>query len=182
MDWLFAPVFFGAHVLLFVVFLKASVSKIRNLEEFSGVVSNFRMLPEFAVRPMAFGLPFLELLAAGVLFAGIWTDFLRLYAAGFIFVLLLVFSFAVFVNLLRGRRTIDCGCFGAVLRQELSWLMLARNGGLAAIAVFCLYAPSVGRTPVFLETFTFILTALALYILHAAYESLKASGLRAGAA
>ena len=37
------------------------------------------------------------------------------------------------INLARGRRNIDCGCFQSALKQRLSWVLVARNVVLAAL-------------------------------------------------
>jgi hypothetical protein len=37
------------------------------------------------------------------------------------------------INIRRGRRHIDCGCFQSALKQTLSWILVARNGVLALL-------------------------------------------------
>ncbi len=116
--------------LLAVIFLAAGVSKLRALDTFEGVVYNFRLLPESAVRPAAYALPVVELIAAMALL----NPMSRTYAAWVIAALLGVFMLAIVINLLRGRREIDCGCFSSELKQNLSWWLVLRNvvlGGLA---------------------------------------------------
>lgn len=116
--------------LLAVIFLAAGVSKLRALDTFEGVVHNFRLLPESAARPVAYTLPIVEL---GVAMA-LLIPMSRTYAAWLVAGLLGVFTLAVVINLLRGRREIDCGCFSSELKQKLSWWLVSRNvvlGGLA---------------------------------------------------
>ena len=45
--------------------------------------------------------------------------------------LLILFAVAMGINIRRGRRHIDCGCFQSALKQTLSWILVARNAGLA---------------------------------------------------
>lgn len=52
------------------------------------------------------------------------------------------YSAAVAVNLGRGRRDLDCGCYGPARRRPISALLLVRNAGLAAIAAAVLASPS----------------------------------------
>jgi hypothetical protein len=47
--------------------------------------------------------------------------------------LLLVFATAMAINLHRGRRDIDCGCFQSTLRQHLSVTLVVRNLVMAAL-------------------------------------------------
>ena len=49
--------------------------------------------------------------------------------------LLSVFAVAMGINLLRGRRHIDCGCFQGTLKQPLSWTLVSRNALLALLLV-----------------------------------------------
>jgi hypothetical protein len=85
-------------------------------------------MPEFAVPAFALLLPLVEAaVAAALLFAPpSWPE---MSAA----LLLIVFAAAMAINILRGRRHIDCGCFQSALKQTLSWTLVARNAGLALL-------------------------------------------------
>lgn len=129
--------------LLVVVFLAASVNKLRSLEIFEGVVYNFRLLPETLVKPVAYILPFLELAVA----AALVVPATRGYSGWTAVILLGVFTVAVAINLLRGRREIDCGCFGSKhmssdLKQTLSWWLVLRNIVLAGLALWVAAVPA----------------------------------------
>lgn len=127
----YAPVTLAfAQALLALVFLLGFWSKVRNQEAFEGVVYNYRLLPEAAVKPVAYGLPGVELMVGlGLLVAPV-----RPFAAMAAVALLAVFTAAIGINLARGRREIDCGCFSSVLKQHLSGWLLLRNGLLIALA------------------------------------------------
>jgi hypothetical protein len=56
---------------------------------------------------------------------------------------LLLFALAMGVNLRRGRRHIDCGCFQSALRQTLSWTLVARNVVLASLMAVALFSNAV---------------------------------------
>ena len=58
--------------------------------------------------------------------------------------LLLLFAAAMAINIVRGRRHIDCGCFQSALKQTLNWILVARNCGLAALLAL---AASVAEVP-----------------------------------
>jgi hypothetical protein len=113
------------------VFATAAVSKLRALEAFVGVVHNYRVMPEPLERPIAYALPGFELAIA----VGVLVPTTRAPAALAAAVLLALFAGAMAINLMRGRRDIDCGCFATVLRQHLSWPLVLRNLLLAGLAL-----------------------------------------------
>lgn len=116
---------------LALLFATAAWSKLTRLEEFYGVVRNFRLLPDGASRAVAWLLPVLELLVA----IGLVLRPLAVPAAQLAAVLLLVFAVAIAVNVVRGRTAIDCGCFRQGLKQRISWWLVGRNAGLAILAL-----------------------------------------------
>ena len=113
------------HTLTALVFFIAGVGKARHPLALQGVVANYRVLPAFAVKPLAFLLAPVEIAIAAALLSAAPPkgDF----AAGG---LLALFSLAMAINIRRGRSHIDCGCFQSTLRQPLSWILVARNLGL----------------------------------------------------
>ena len=116
------------RVLLALVFLTAALGKIRHRTAFQGVVANYRLMPEIVVPAFALLLPFVEAAVAGaLLFAPpSWPE---VTAA----ILLMLFAAAMAINIWRGRRHIDCGCFQSALKQTLSWTLVARNAGLTLL-------------------------------------------------
>ena len=116
---------------LAVLFAASVTHKLVALAEWPGVVRNYRLLPEaftatFAGAQLIAG----ALTAAALLWAA--TRRIGAYAAA---AQLIVFAAAIAINLRRGRRSIDCGCFGSRLRQGLSAWMVARNLILALLAL-----------------------------------------------
>jgi hypothetical protein len=65
------------------------------------------------------------------------------WAASLAALLFSLFAIAMAVNLARGRTYIDCGCFQSALRQSIDWRLVARNGGLAAMALAIAASSSV---------------------------------------
>ena len=112
-----------------LVFATAAGGKIRHRHELAGVVANYRLLPQGLAAPVAWLLVGLECLVALTLVSGV-----RLAAAAALAITLLVgFALAMAINLARGRREIDCGCFQSGLRQRLSTALVVRNVLLAAL-------------------------------------------------
>lgn len=117
----------AVRVLIALVFFSAAAAKMRHWSIFEGVIANYRLLPQWLVRPFAWLLPPLELvLSLAVLLS---VPYSAPAAAG----LLLLFAAAMAVNILRHRSHIDCGCFSSALKQPLRWSLVARNVVLAAL-------------------------------------------------
>ena len=155
---------------LALIFATAALAKLRSLESFAGVVQNFRILPHPLVRPTALLLPPAELAVAfGLLLAPT-----RPYAAVAAALLLAVFALAIAVNLRRGRRAIDCGCFGDRLRQTLSWWLVARNGALALLALLAAWPGFPARPLHWLDLVSGIGGGLVLALLHLTAAALLA--------
>ena len=91
--------------LLGVLFLYAGVMKLSNLQGFGTVISDFGLLPESWIWPVALLLPTLELLAA----LGLLLDMRGSLAA---VVAMLLLFIGVLVYGIRLGLDIDCGCFG----------------------------------------------------------------------
>lgn len=151
-----------SQVSLAIIFALSAAGKLRAPDEFLGVVENYRLLPEAAVRPVACALPLVEAAVALGLLAGPT----RPHAAAGALGLLALFSAAIAVNLARGRREIDCGCFGPLLRQRLSWWLVGRNGLLALMAAACLPGAAAPRPLAWLDLVTAIAAAIALTALY----------------
>jgi hypothetical protein len=116
------------RVLVALVFMTAALGKVRHHLAFLGVVANYRLMPEIAVSAFSLLLPAVEAaVAAALLFApSPWPE-------GSGAILLILFAAAMAINIWRGRRHIDCGCFQSALKQTLSWTLVARNAGLALL-------------------------------------------------
>jgi uncharacterized membrane protein len=152
---------------LATVFGAAGATKLRALEVFAGVVANYRLLPEAAVRPVAYALPVVEVVAAVCLLV----PAPRPLAAAVVVLLLLAFAAAMAVNLRRGRDHIDCGCFVSLLRQRIGWPLVARNLLLAAACGLPLVVAdggTAGRALTGLDGFTVVGATASLLLLYAA--------------
>ncbi len=149
-------------IALAAIFAGSAAAKLVDLDLFEGAIANYRLVPGRLEKPVAWTLPLCELASgAGLVFAAT-----RDAAAAALIILLCVFSGAIALNLMRGRRDIDCGCFGPALRQELGASLIARNLVLIAAAVL-LELPAAPRA---LESVDFVtigfgaVTLLTLYL------------------
>jgi uncharacterized membrane protein YphA (DoxX/SURF4 family) len=125
------------QIALGVLFIAAALSKIVDPPGFAHMIYNYRLVPGAFVNLMALAMPWLELLAGVGLVLGIWTR----TSAATIGTLLVVFVFAISVNLARGH-AIDCGCFdmsaaGRSFDERLSdmrWVVIRDFGMLLMVA------------------------------------------------
>src|ERR671921_2771230 len=127
-----------ARLVLAGVFALAGVGKFLDLEGFRKAVIDFG-LPAGLASPLALLLPLAELGVAVALIPASSAWFGALGALG----LLLLFVVGISVNLARGRKP-DCHCFGQLHSAPAGWKTLARNGVLAAVAGFVLWAGYFG--------------------------------------
>ena len=163
-------------VSLAAVFVSSAIAKLRDLTAFRDAAENYRIVPRWIAAAMTGIVPPAEIAgAAGILLAPT-----RAVSALLLIALLGLFTAAIGVNLARGRRDIDCGCFGPALRQGLSGWLLVRNGILVAFAV-ALLLPAGGRRIGAFDVITILFGAAALVMLYAAanYLLAEASALRA---
>jgi uncharacterized membrane protein YphA (DoxX/SURF4 family) len=117
------------RVLVALVFLTAAYGKFRHWSVLQGVVANYRLIPEVLVAPVAYLLPPVEALVGAALLLGLGSPWPELGAAA----LLLLFAAGMAINLARGRRHIDCGCFQSALKQSLNWKLVIRNVALSLL-------------------------------------------------
>jgi Methylamine utilisation protein MauE len=131
--------------------LLAGVPKVRNREGRLAAVQGYRVLPEAGERLVAHALPYAEILLGVLLVLGLGAPVVPALAAALFF----VFFVGLSVNLLRGRRELDCGCFafanGEGRVPRISWFHAGRAVVLAALAAALLLAPGgygIGTTPI----------------------------------
>jgi uncharacterized membrane protein len=147
---------------LALIFGASGVMKFRDLEMFEGAMANYQLLPRSLEKPFAYFIPLLEFACA----AGLMFSKTRAASATGLLILLLLFTGAIGINLMRGRVNIDCGCFGPLLRQELSGWLLLRNVFLMILAAAMLL-PENGRVIERLDFATIVLGAATMVILYA---------------
>jgi len=112
---------------LAIVFTFSVTHKLRNYSRFKASLAAYRMMPDALLpllSPLVIGL---EVVAIGAILLpvgpGVWIAF----------GLLLIYTLALTLNLLRGNTSIDCGC-GDAPTPISGWLLL-RNGALLLLAL-----------------------------------------------
>lgn len=159
----------ASRILGTLVFGFAVVGKVRHHDEFVGVVANYRILPERLAAPGAWLVVILEGFVVLSLLSGV-----QLSAGAACAVLLLLgFAVAMTINLMRGRTSIDCGCFQSALRQYLSPALVLRNIVLAA-ALAPLVSVAAGPAPVALQWLNGAGAGIVLFVLYRVFDQVLA--------
>lgn len=98
---------------------------------FSLAIDSFGIVPKAFHLPLAYYLPWLELLLGIALVLGLWTRQAALGAA------LLFGAFTLGLAAVLGSgKEVDCGCFGGLFGDStVSWVSVARNGVFIALAL-----------------------------------------------
>ncbi len=163
-------------VALSMVSSVSAALKFADLGEFAATLDNYRILPRALVAPAAWMIPALEAFAALGLLLPASRDGAGLLMAA----LLAIFTAAIAINLARGRREIDCGCFGPALRQTLSGWLIARNAILLAAAA-AVAIPARSRPLEAVDLITIVLGAGTLMVLYISMNYLLANAPRSRA-
>lgn len=116
-------------ILLGLLLTVSGVSKFLTLSSFLETVTQYRLLPIQFVKAVGLGIPAAEVLVGTMLLSGYMVTRCCTIAA----ILFGTFALAISINLIRGRRNISCGCFGANT-SPISWFLAARNVFLAVLS------------------------------------------------
>ena len=138
MVWVVLASILGGTLLL------AGFPKLRDRDGLLTVVQGYRLLPAGAERGVATALPFVEVAVGIALILGIGGPWPAAAAA----LLFAAFTAGLTVNLVRGRRDLDCGCFafGAHEVPRIGWFHAGRAASFAAAALVLASAGTVDAT------------------------------------
>ncbi|WP_101384950.1 MULTISPECIES: MauE/DoxX family redox-associated membrane protein [Kitasatospora] len=135
-EWLSTAV----RLALAVVWAWAGLAKISDPAVAAQAVRAYRILPEGLVKPVGYGLPFLELALALLLLVGLGVRIVAVISV----VLLLTFIAGISSAWARGI-SIDCGCFGgggAVAKSQTQYGQeILRDCGFLLLALWLVYRP-----------------------------------------
>ncbi len=124
---------YAASAALACVLLLGALEKLKDMTGFAAAVAAYEILPASLGAGFAWLYVLTEALAGALLLA----PASRFAGAALALLALAVATAGVVVNLVRGRRDIDCGCGGPAFRAAaargagLSWWMVLRNTALA---------------------------------------------------
>jgi len=94
------------------LFIYASIDKIVHPHDFAKIIYNYQLMPDIFIYFMAVTLPWVEMVTGFALVAGIF----RRASAVILSALLVIFSVAISINLIRGLN-FDCGCFSTLTTE-----------------------------------------------------------------
>ena len=135
------PELFTARLILGCVFLASCLGKFSSFSSFADEILDYHLLSKRQAQVVAYLLPFVELLLAVLTLIGIALAPVSI----FVIFLLLVFTGAIAINLLRGRR-FSCHCFGSSSAM-IGPVTLLRNVLLITLALWMfLHAPVLSIT------------------------------------
>ena len=106
-----------------LLFASAAVRKFQDLGRFTEIFAAYRVLPAVLARRVAWLIPCIEIAIAAAL---CWEPGRRFGIASAALVLI-AYGSGLGVNLLRGRRDLDCGCGGPRERRAIAAWMVWRN-------------------------------------------------------
>ena len=109
----------------------AGLHKLAAFAVFAATLDDYRVVPQRLVRLVAGFVVAIELIIALCLTVPGTRSAALITGA----VLLSIYAAAMAINLVRGRRHIDCGCMGPAGRQTLSGWLITRNIVIALLAV-----------------------------------------------
>ena len=126
------------RIALGLLFVAVGISKCFNRRAFERAVAGFQVVPERLAPVAAALIVGLEIAGGGMLVLGAQVRLGAFIIAG----LLACFSFALVLNLMRGRRNLECECYGG-RSLRIGWGHVAQNAALLGIALL------IGFTAVF---------------------------------
>jgi len=151
------------------LFLAAALHKLADIADFRSVLATYRVLPEASVAAAAWLVVAVEI-AIGV---GLLLQQRAAYAGGA--AVLVGYAAVIGLNLVRGRRFIDCGCGGAT--QPLSTGLVVRNAMLALVVTIGL-VPVASRAIGWIDIVSIVAGVVVAGALYAAANQLLAARAR----
>jgi len=154
----------------------AAVHKLKAVTVFKATMDEYQLVPRMLSGVVVALLILAELAAAIlVLVPAVRTTGLMIMAA-----LLFIYAGGIGINLLRGRRDIDCGCSGPSSRHELSGWLVLRN--LVLLSLVLLAAnPSAQRPMNWLDAVVVLFSVLVASGLYVGMNQLLAQAPRLAA-
>ncbi|WP_410503366.1 MauE/DoxX family redox-associated membrane protein [Exiguobacterium acetylicum] len=119
------------------MFLTSAISKMRTFDQHKKIIHSYDILPSKTVHYFAYIDVAFELFLAAMLLSILNLPIVSILSIA----LLLLYTIAISINLIRGKVDLDCGCGGIVGENKISWKLVIRNMFISLILVF-LYVSS----------------------------------------
>lgn len=119
------------RICIALIFISSSISKFNTFDKHIGIIENYKVLPANWSRVLGKLDILVEFVIGILLLLGLFQFFGGLFAG----CLLLTYTIAIVINILRGRTEISCGCGGVLGNHNLSWKLVIRNIVLICICI-----------------------------------------------
>lgn len=112
-----------------LILLSVSISKLTHIPQFQQNIRDYRVLPSFIESKQVVTI----LLALGIMLGelvsgcGLITGIQLLLVVPFIQAFFALFSIALIINLVKGRKDLSCHCGGVLGDHSISWWLVIRN-------------------------------------------------------
>lgn len=168
-------------ICLSLLFGIAVMHKLKAVAAFRASIDEYQLVPGPLSGTVALLLIMAELSAALLVLVPAARTIGLIMMAG----LLLIYTAGIGINLLRGRRDIDCGCSGPAARHELSGWLVLRNLvllGLVLLTLFGLAASPLAHRPMnWLDAVVILFAVMVASGLYAGLNQLLAQAPRLAA-
>ena len=119
-----------ARIYVALIFILSGLDKINDLESFAQSIENYKLFPIYSINVLAITIPWIELIAGGLLLLGLFIKENSLIIS----IMLILFTAAIITALFRGL-DIECGCRGTMDGQKVSLLKLLENLDVWAVEI-----------------------------------------------
>lgn len=113
------------------LFVLGALTKWLKFQWFVGVLIKYDLTPRRAAPSIAFVIPGLEAIVGYLMLRGLWMPASMYATVG----LLLTFTTAVLVNLVRNKVDVECGCNSLWKNSRIGWHLVCRNLGLIGLTL-----------------------------------------------
>ena len=117
-----------------ILFLSTAISKISDFKKHVIIVKEYEIIPQKLAKSFSIFEVILEFSCASLLLLGLFPVISGLV----LFILLVLYTTGIVINLLKKRTTISCGCGGIAGNHHLSWFLVFRNIVLLTVVYFLL--------------------------------------------
>lgn len=162
--------------LVILIFVSTSYSKLFHKEKHIESIRNYNIIPNKYINVFFNFIICLELMTIFGLLTKLFIKFTIIISI----TLVIMYTSAIIINLLRGRRDISCGCGGIVGNDLLSWWLVLRNMFLLGLCNALLYFNSTNNTNYsainelfFTKTYIVLLMDFSLILFYSCLSQLR---------
>jgi uncharacterized membrane protein YphA (DoxX/SURF4 family) len=116
------------------IFFFSSITKVNDYSKHLEVVKSYNILPHSLIKFVTTTMIIVELFASVIVIIDIAT----FYGIICLIFLTLIYTLAIQINLLRGRRDLSCGCGGVLGDHKLSYKLVIRNSAILGLLLLSL--------------------------------------------